>query len=1465
MSEARAKGRAGRWVKVTVWSVVLIVVVAVVAAVAGAWLALRSERGTAQALSWVPGLTVVEPRGTLWGDFRARRIELALPRGSRLTLMEPQWRGLRWERAPGSAWGLTLRIDRLQTLSADLRWIPAPSSGPSTPPKNLGLPFGVRIEALSVGRFQSNLLGVHPLTDIAGRLALQQAGGKAGPSHEVVVDSLRWQNWALEGRARVFTRGDMALEASVLARSSSAPKGEAQVALRGPLARLGVSAQVKVAQQAPAARRAGGDGMQDAPQTLSVQAEVAPFAPWPLPRARIESQHLDLARLWAGLPATGLSGQISVLPRDLQAGAPGSRATDQTRKDSAASDLVVKVDMANQRPGPWDAGALPVVSVRGEATLPAQADTHELATLGQRGRLDLRVGLPSQGVRAPGTVDLQGHWDLVDRAQTALGLSLQGVDTQVLHGQAPALLLRGQAQVQGQTDGSWHVTAKVDGRDGGGRQGQVLREAVAATLDGRWQTGRFDLAELALRAGAAEANLSGRWQSLATPTTEAPAGPASASAPASAPASSTDAPPGVPPTDGAAAQAPWQATAQLKVHDFDPAVWLPWPRPAGDAVQRTRLNGQGKADVTMPGRWEDLRGQGLFQLVDSQLLGVPVSGELKAAQSASSQGMALTAQARVQAGGNEAHADLNWPGGLSPQGQASPSTGAHLQARVQAPDLSGLQGWVQTMGWRGLGGQMHAEVEVRSPGAGRWATSGDVSASGVHADLPQGGQAVLEGARAHWDLALGDAPAAAKPWRVDARVGQARWGAWGAQQFELLLTGTASRHDWSWHGRVDLPQRKSGSGDTVRESAMVQASGQSGWRGSLQAGSERAWHASVKDFKVQPVEPAGARPWLQAQPFDIDWRADRQGQRLAATPTRVDLFGAVLALRELVWDQRGEAQGRSDVRIELEPLKLAELLARLQPEAGWGGDLLLGGHVRASHQPGQPWLVDAELARKDGDLSLTEQDIQGTTAQRLGVRQMRLALQAHDGVWTAIQQMDARVSGSLEGRQVVQTQDRTALPGADDPISGQITAQVANLRAMGVWAPPGWRLSGKLSAQAQLSGTLGAPQYEGRVLGQELGATQSLQGVHLADGTLDLRLKGDHARLESLTARDGTANGGSLSLSGDAVLGAEPTASLQLRAERFALLQRVDRRVVVSGDVQVGLTTESLSAQGQARVDEGLVDISQSDAPTIGDDVNVINRPGVPDAQDAASAGAAKRKLQVALSVDLGSKLRLRGRGIDTHLQGALKLTTPNGRPQITGTVFTVDGTYAAYGQKLVIERGSIAFTGPIENPRLDIQAMRPQSPTASASDVKVGVLISGTAQDPRVRLYSEPPMSDTEKLSWLVLGRAPTSLGGADLGLLQTAASALLAGEGGSPTDSLLSTIGLDQLSVRQSDGAVRETIVTVGKQISDKWYVGYERSLNTTEGTWQLIYRLAQRFTIRAQSGDDNAIDLIWWLRWN
>ena len=170
-----------------------------------------------------------------------------------------------------------------------------------------------------------------------------------------------------------------------------------------------------------------------------------------------------------------------------------------------------------------------------------------------------------------------------------------------------------------------------------------------------------------------------------------------------------------------------------------------------------------------------------------------------------------------------------------------------------------------------------------------------------------------------------------------------------------------------------------------------------------------------------------------------------------------------------------------------------------------------------------------------------------------------------------------------------------------------------------------------------------------------------------------------------------------------------------------------------------------------------------------------------------------------------------------------------------------------------------LTFVGPIENPRLDIEATRPNL------DVRVGVVVAGTALNPRIRLFAEPDMSDIDKLSWLVLGRASEGAGRDDTALLQSAALALLSGEGPGLTDRLTQAIGLDAISVRQQDsGTAKETIVSVGKQISKRWYVGYERGTTATTGSWQLIYRIARRLTLRAQAGGDNSVDLIWTLRW-
>jgi translocation and assembly module TamB len=587
--------------------------------------------------------------------------------------------------------------------------------------------------------------------------------------------------------------------------------------------------------------------------------------------------------------------------------------------------------------------------------------------------------------------------------------------------------------------------------------------------------------------------------------------------------------------------------------------------------------------------------------------------------------------------------------------------------------------------------------------------------------------------------------------------------------------------------------------------------------------------------------------WLDARDLSAELHFDAAGHldRLQAAAGRLRLAEAVdLRWDEVLVDTRG-ALPRIQLRAEVDAFSVAPLLARLQPNMGWGGDLQIGARIELD--AAERFEADVLIERRDGDLRIASD----TGVQSLGLSDLRLAMTARDGRWTLAQALAGTSLGEAAGAVSLQTTPERRWPAPDTPINGVLQARVANLGVWGAWVPAGWRLSGELATSATIEGTFGAPEYTGEVRGSNLGVRNLLQGINVGPGEVLVVLKGATASIERFSLRSGE---GSLDITGGADFGAAPNARLAIDAQRFRLLGRVDRQLIVSGQGELLLRAGQVKLDGSLGIDEGLFDISSSNAPTLDSDVTVRRAGDEEPDLDAAAMSRPRREAQVSVEIDLGQQLRLRGRGIDTGLRGRLNVSTPGGRLTVRGTINTEDGTYAAYGQRLQVERGVVAFTGPVDNPRLDILALRPNL------DVRVGVAITGTAQSPRVRLYSDPDMSDTDKLSWLMLGRASDGLAGTDTALLQRAALALLAGEGEAPTDTFLRNLGLDELSVRAGDGDARETVITVGKQISRRWFVGYERGINAATGTWQLIYRVAQRFTLRAQSGDSNSIDLIW-----
>jgi translocation and assembly module TamB len=231
--------------------------------------------------------------------------------------------------------------------------------------------------------------------------------------------------------------------------------------------------------------------------------------------------------------------------------------------------------------------------------------------------------------------------------------------------------------------------------------------------------------------------------------------------------------------------------------------------------------------------------------------------------------------------------------------------------------------------------------------------------------------------------------------------------------------------------------------------------------------------------------------------------------------------------------------------------------------------------------------------------------------------------------------------------------------------------------------------------------------------------------------------------------------------------------------------------------------------------------------------------------------------LVVDLMVDLGDRLMFSGEGIETRLAGAVRVTTgPNGFLG-KGSIRTVRGTYLAFGQELTIERGQLVFDGPLDNPGLDIVALRKNLA------VEAGVAVTGTVRVPVIQLTSNPPVPDNEKLSWLVMGQGST--GGGDLAALQAASAALLGAPGKPISASIAQSIGLDNITFKSVDRSTQpgtpgaeNQVVAVGKRISDRLSLVYEQGLTLATNTLRLEYELTRSLTLRAEAGTYGALGI-------
>ncbi|OGB24723.1 MAG: hypothetical protein A3I66_24430 [Burkholderiales bacterium RIFCSPLOWO2_02_FULL_57_36] len=652
-------------------------------------------------------------------------------------------------------------------------------------------------------------------------------------------------------------------------------------------------------------------------------------------------------------------------------------------------------------------------------------------------------------------------------------------------------------------------------------------------------------------------------------------------------------------------------------------------------------------------------------------------------------------------------------------------------------------------------------------------------------------------------------PLPTAPLALDIQAKGLSVGEFRADSFTAHAEGTTARH------AIDARLTEPGQNWRLKASGGLRDLAQApGWQGSI----DRLEAAGRLTAKLEAPAPLAVSQ-----------------QQLRLDRFRLNSDAALIAIDQLVRNSNGIA-----TRGRIERLRMTQLLKFSGPSPVAATDLQMEGEwdVKIADT------VDGTIAlrRTAGDVV-----INGSVPVALGLNALQAKLAASNGRINLELNARGQQLGQIAltaGTAMAGGADRFSIP-PDAPLTGRARIDIPTLAWAGPLIMPTSITEGRIQGDFSASGTFSAPRLAGKISGSELRFYSTDLGIDLRQGVLESEFQDSELQVKSLRFQNA---GGQLTIAGPiSFAGGKPGARLALNAERFVLLNQSDRRLTLSGQSRINLADGRASVTGDFTVDSGYFDIGREGTPQLSDDVVIVGR-------TEKSEGRIVPALNI--RIGLGDGVKLEGRGLDAVLVGEVRLQNAAGEPlQAYGVLRIAQGTYAAYGRKLAVERGALRFNGPLNNPALNILAMR------RGQAVDAGVSIQGTVLAPRIVLVSEPSLPDAEKLSWLVLGRGLSGVGESELGSLQSAAGALLSqGAAASVQSQIASAFGLDTISFSRSEDSLQQRIVTLGKQLSSRLYVSYQQGLESANSAVLLRYSLSPRLSVEVAAGARSAVSLFY-----
>jgi len=427
-------------------------------------------------------------------------------------------------------------------------------------------------------------------------------------------------------------------------------------------------------------------------------------------------------------------------------------------------------------------------------------------------------------------------------------------------------------------------------------------------------------------------------------------------------------------------------------------------------------------------------------------------------------------------------------------------------------------------------------------------------------------------------------------------------------------------------------------------------------------------------------------------------------------------------------------------------------------------------------------------------------------------------------------------------------------------INARLNAALPDIAWLERFSPQIDRLQGKVAGDVQISGLLKQPVVNGEVRLTEGQVHLPEAGVTLDAITLNMQASGTERATINGSLR---AGGGTMTANGVLSLANLPQweADVSLQGNRLKLMDTHEIQAWVSPDLRIQASPSEVAISGSVLIPEATVSLREipQTASARSDDVVIVGR-------SAATAVAgepatvlvkdAPLNIKPNVVIELGDKVTFNGFGLDARLTGKLRVLRTRQDIIAEGVLNVVDGVYKAYEQRLAIERGRLIFNGPLNNPGLDVRAVR----EVADGDIKVGISLAGTVQQPESTLFSTPLQTQSDTLSYLLTGRAMSSLSGDQSSLLMEAITGLGIAGGENLAQRLGGSLGLDDVSLKAKNGDFDQSELALGKRLGARLYVRYIVGLFDSLQRLAITYQINKHLQVEAQAGLQQGVDLIY-----